>query len=170
MNETQKVKYNVVDDFPTKGVRFIDFTPTLSDPIAFQDMVSALIIQGDIQNCDYIISPEARGFIWGSAVAFQTRKPLLIARKVGKLPPDLVGVSVSYETEYSIATLELEEIDLTNKKVVYIDDVYATGGTYDACKQLVSQLGGKVTNGAVLYNVGINEDETMYAVYEGGDL
>ena len=169
INKSDLVKYTVVQDYPKEGVNFVDFTPTINNVVAFQDMVAALIYNSTL-DYDYVIAPEARGFIWGTAVAFQTKKPLLIARKPGKIPPTLVGASVTYDTEYSKDTLELEKIDLTGKKVVYIDDVFATGGTYKACKELVKQLGGNLEEGVVLYNVGITDNEEVETVFQRGDL
>lgn len=163
------LKYNVVQDYPKKGVRFIDFTPTINDSAKFCDAVAALLFNNS-QDFDYVIVPEARGFIWGSAFALTARRPLLIARKPGKIPTPLVGASVTYETEYSTDTLEIEQIDLTGKKVIYVDDVFATGGTYNACKQLVEKLGGKMNEGVVFYNVGITENKEVFSVFDAGEL
>lgn len=165
----QIIKYNVVQDYPNKGVKFIDFTPTINDVSAFTDIVATLIFNSTL-DYDYVIAPEARGFVWGAAVAWQAQKPLLLARKPGKIPPTLVGASVTYETEYSTDTLEIEKIDLTGKKIVFIDDVYATGGTYDACKELVKQLGGVMHEGIVLYNVGIKEDREVRSLLSKDDI
>ena len=169
IKKSDLVKYNVVQDYPKEGVNFIDFTPTIRDASAFSDMVATLIFNSTL-DYDYIIAPEARGFVWGAAFAWQTRKPLLIARKPGKIPPVLVGASVTYDTEYSTDTLELEKVDLTGKKVCYVDDVFATGGTYKACKELVKQLGGTLKEGTVLYNVGLVDNDEVETVFQAGEL
>lgn len=158
-------KYSTIQDFPKPGVRFIDFSTTLTDPESFQFVVDQLTMKVKSKDFDYIIAPEARGFIWGATLSYTTGLPLILARKKGKLPR--VGASVDYPTEYSFDTLEVPEVDLTGKKVVFVDDVFATGGTYNACKKLVADLGGTLTNAVVLYNVGIVDNKEVRSLLRG---
>ena len=168
----KNIKYNVIKDFPKSGVRFIDLTPSLYDKESFQLIIDSMCryISGLEGYFDYIVAPESRGFIWGSAVAQATGLPLVIVRKAGKLPPGTVGSQVIYETEYSEDRLEIPHIDLTDKKCIFIDDIYATGGTYQACKDLVKLQGGRMNFGLVVYDVGIQENDEVYNIFKGDEL
>lgn len=161
------VMYNVVQDFPREGVRFIDFTPSVYNISYFMHLVNKL--KDELPECDYIISPDARGFIWGSGVSLVKGVGMIPIRKAGKLPPQVVGSYYTYNTEYSTETLEIPLIDLTGKKVVFIDDVYATGGTYEAAKRLVSDRGGELIAGKVIYDIGI-KDSDILSLFKGDDL
>lgn len=164
------LRYYVVDNFPTIGVRFIDLTPTLMDANSLHMIAGRLNLLNHSDDIDYIISPEARGFIWGSLIAYKNGLPLIIARKKGKIPKEVAGYGIEYQTEYSVDYLEIHDIDLTGKKVMYVDDVYATGGTYEVCKTLVEQSGGKLVKGLVIYDVGINNNDEIKSLYRGDDL
>jgi adenine phosphoribosyltransferase len=84
-------------------------------------------------------------------------------RKKGKLPGDVI--SVTYDTEYSTDTLECSRIDLTGKGCWFVDDIYATGGTYRAVEDLVSQLGGNLLGGSVLLDVLGKKDAKIVEVF-----
>lgn len=172
MEVKQKIetKYYVIEDFPTKGVRFIDFTPTLMDSTAFRLTAGSLNLLLRSEDFDYIIAPEARGFIWGSVISYKTGIPMILARKKGKIPSAVAGYGIEYETEYSTDYLEIHNVDLNGKKVLYVDDVYATGGTYDVCKSLVKAAGGELTKGIVLYDVGINDNDEILSLFKGEEL
>lgn len=170
INQKNETKYHVIQDFPTKGVRFIDFTPTIMDSTSFHLTAGSLNLLLRSEEFDYIIAPEARGFIWGSVIAYKTGIPMILARKKGKIPKAVAGYGIEYETEYSTDYLEIHNIDLTGKKVLYVDDVYATGGTYDVCKSLVKAAGGELTKGIVLYDVGLNENAEILSLFRGDDL
>lgn len=169
MIEKKNLKYNVINDYPSEGVRFIDLTPCLMDNKSFSKIVHkmCLLIKKDY---DYIIATEARGFFWGTAISIEKGIGLIPVRKKGKLPPSTVGSTISYGTEYSKDTIEIPNIDLTNKKCLYIDDVYATGGTFEACVNLVNNMGGTLNDGIVVYDVGINYDKRVKSVFKGKDL
>lgn len=169
MFEKRKLRYNVIDDYPSKGVRFIDLTPTLNDYSSFNSTINKLckMIPDD---CNYILCTEARGFIWGSAVSIKKKLPLVIVRKKGRLPECVIKESITYKTEYSTDILQIPNIDLKNKKCCYIDDVFATGVTYDACIKLVSKVGGKLCYGCVIYDVGFNSREEVKSIFRGNDL
>lgn len=169
MFEKKKLKYNVINDYPSKGVRFIDLIPTLNNYDSFNSTINKLcrIIPND---CNYIVCTEARGFIWGSAVSVKKKLPLVIVRKKGKLPNCVVKYSVTYETEYSKDILQIPNINLNEMKCCYVDDVFATGGTYDACSKLISKSGGKLCYGAVVYDVGFNSREEVKSIFCGKDL
>ena len=129
-------------------------TITLEESIALKDKI--LEKYNDI---DYIISPDARGFLWGTYVAALLEKPLIPVRKHGKLPPSCVMTTISDKTEYSNIELDIPIADLTNKKCIFIDDVYATGGTFKACQKLVEQNGGILNDAYVVLDILISQDE-----------
>ena len=106
-----------------------------------------------LRNSDAIIAIDARGFIFGSAISFHLSKPLIVARKPGKLPGELI--SKSYDLEYGTAALELQPWNGTNgmNKVVIVDDVLATGGTLQATNDLAKEAGYKVVGNLVLVDL-----------------
>ena len=136
-------KIREVQDFPTPGVGFKDFTPLLADAQALRETVDQLATWVKEKDCDIVIGAEARGFILGAAIAAQAGVGFVPARRPGKLPPETI--SVTYALEYGQNSLELHP-DLIPKgsKVVIHDDVLATGGTVEAIGGLVEQLGGEV--------------------------
>ncbi|RAO99144.1 adenine phosphoribosyltransferase [Petrotoga sp. 9PW.55.5.1] len=147
--ENIKEKIRDIPDFPEKGVIFKDITPLLKDPKAFKfsiEMLSELVKNWDFSG---IVSPESRGFIFASPLAFKLEKELIPVRKPGKLPYDTY--SISYELEYGNSILEMH-IDAVQKdqKVIIIDDVLATGGTTKAIKELIEKAGGEVVGVACL--------------------
>lgn len=158
--ETKNILYRIAKDFPIEGVNFIDLTPTLTEGDYFQKtatLLKEMILQNE-EDIDYIISPDARGFIWGSYVAALLEKPLIPIRKHGKLPESSVMFSTKDTTEYSNIELDLPLVDLDGKKCLFIDDVYATGGTFKACQKLVSQANGTLTNAYVVLDILISQD------------
>lgn len=158
--ETKNILYRIAKDFPIEGVNFIDLTPTLTEGDYFQKtatLLKEMILQNE-EDIDYIISPDARGFIWGSYVAALLEKPLIPIRKHGKLPESSVMFSTKDTTEYSNIELDLPLVDLDGKKCLFIDDVYATGGTFKACQKLVFQANGTLTNAYVVLDILISQD------------
>jgi adenine phosphoribosyltransferase len=132
-----------VDDFPTPGVGFKDVTPLLADAGSLRRTVDELANWVKTKDADLVLGAEARGFWIGSAIAVAAGVGFVPARRPGKLPPETV--SASYVLEYGENSLELHpELIPAGAKVVIHDDVLATGGTVEAIKGLVEQLGGVV--------------------------
>lgn len=126
-----------VDDFPKPGVKFLDVTSILEDPTAFRKTINWLVKQSAIHNIDCIVAVDARGFIWGSALASEIQAPLYLARKPGKLPGNVV--TKEYDTEYSTASLSmLKDINIFGN-VMVVDDILATGGTLNAVGELLTE-------------------------------
>jgi adenine phosphoribosyltransferase len=138
-----KSKVREVQDFPTPGVGFKDVTPLLADPQLLRETVGDLAEWVRSKDVDVVLGAEARGFWIGSAIAVEAGVGFVPARRPGKLPPETV--SASYVLEYGENSLELHpELIPEGARVVIHDDVLATGGTVEAIKGLVEQLGGVV--------------------------
>ena len=132
-----------VDDFPTPGVGFKDVTPLLADAAALRQTVDELASWVKEREADVVLGAEARGFWVGAAIAAEAGVGFVPARRPGKLPPETV--SARYFLEYGENVLELHpELIPRGARVVIHDDVLATGGTVEAIRGLVEQLGGIV--------------------------
>ena len=132
-----------VPDFPTPGVGFKDITPLLADADALRQAVGDLAGWVREKAPDLVLGAEARGFILGAAIAAESGCGFVPARRPGKLPPETV--SATYALEYGQNSLELHPgLIPAGARVVIHDDVLATGGTVDAIRGLVAQLGGEV--------------------------
>lgn len=138
-----------IPDFPEEGIIFRDVTSVLQDAEGFHlaiDQMQELIADLDY---DVVVGPESRGFIFGTPIAYNNRKPFVPIRKAGKLPRETV--SISYELEYGKATIEMhKDAILPGQKVVIVDDLIATGGTTEAMIQLIEGMGGIVVGVVVL--------------------
>ncbi|AZA13695.1 adenine phosphoribosyltransferase [Corynebacterium choanae] len=140
----------LVPDFPQPGVLFEDLTPVLAHPEAFRAVVDALTEQARAFGADLIGGLDARGFLLGSAVAYNLGVGILAIRKAGKLPPPVH--SKTYELEYGTAALEVPQtgIDYAGKTIVLIDDVLATGGTLGAAVDLLQEHCHATVGGCVV--------------------
>lgn len=141
-----------IEDFPVKGVRFIDISPKLADKDDFSKIIDEMSSKVPA-NTDYIIAPESRGYIFGTAVANKLNIGFVPIRKPGKLPDNLV-LSVDYYKEYGKDSLCLPtNTAYKNKNFYFIDDVLATGGTLKASKQLIAKCEGNFVGAGVYINI-----------------
>lgn len=132
-----------IPDFPTKGIIFKDITPLLKDPKAFHYAIDAFVEKLEGVDFDYIAAPEARGFMFSSAIAYRLNKGMIPIRKPGKLPYQTR--KVEYTLEYGKAGLEIHEDAVSpGDKIILLDDVLATGGTISAIAGLIEGMGGSV--------------------------
>lgn len=138
-----KQKIRDIADFPQPGILFKDITPLVQDPQALKQAITAMAEPYRNEPINAVAGMEARGFIFGSLVAWELGLGFIPLRKPGKLPYDVQ--SVSYELEYGNACLEAH-VDAVNTgdKILLIDDVLATGGTAKASCELIEKLGGEV--------------------------
>lgn len=138
-----------VPDFPKEGIVFKDITPLLAAPDGFHGAVDAIVGAYDGDGVTKILGAEARGFIFGGAVAYCLGAGFVPARKPGKLPWQTR--SAEYELEYGTDSLEvhLDAIE-PGDRVLIVDDVLATGGTASAKAELVRSSGGIVAGYAFL--------------------
>ena len=133
-----------VPDFPKPGILFRDITPLLADKDAFAAAVDALAAHPFVGfDADYVAAVEARGLIFGSAVAKAMGAGFIPIRKQGKLP--YKTESVTYDLEYGTDTLEVHRDAIRpGSKVLMIDDLLATGGTMAAACRLMAKLGAEI--------------------------
>src|SRR5205823_1874246 len=132
-----------IPDFPSPGIVFKDITPLVADPTAFRQAVDELAAWAGPRTPDIILGAEARGFIFGGALAFALGCGFVAARKPGKLPWQTV--EATYDLEYGTDSLQIHADALgKGQRVIVLDDVLATGGTAKAKCELVEQLGGTV--------------------------
>ena len=138
-----------VPDFPQPGILFKDITPLLQNPHAFRDAVDTMAAHYEPKNIDAIVGIDARGFIFGSALAYRLGVSFIPVRKSGKLP--YRTHEASYELEYGTDTLAIhQDACAPRSRVLICDDVIATGGTIAATINLVEKLGSQVAGIAVL--------------------
>lgn len=132
-----------IPNWPKQGVVFKDITPLLHDPKAFRAAVDDMVAPYRDKGVTKVLGAEARGFIFGAAIALELGAGFIPARKPGKLPHDTV--SATYELEYGIDSLEIHADSLEADDVVLIvDDVLATGGTASAKADLVEKFGAQI--------------------------
>lgn len=163
-----KTKLNIRTEmnFPIEGIEFIDINPMLIDKEIYNEVVEKFIAEIQDKKVDYIISPEARGFLFGCPVASKLNIGFIPVRKKGKMPPTTVEKSFEYEKEYGKDILELPKLidneSYKDKSFYIIDDIYATGNTARTIKQAVESLGGNVLGTAVVINIKeLNNDEVF---------
>jgi adenine phosphoribosyltransferase len=132
-----------VPDFPKKGILFYDITTLLKDKLGFARLIDALSENYIGKEIDLILGMEARGFIFGPALAYRLNAGFVPVRKPGKLPAETA--KVSYELEYGSASLEIHKDAIRKgQRVLIVDDLLATGGTAVATADLASQLGAHI--------------------------
>jgi adenine phosphoribosyltransferase len=132
-----------VPDFPKKGVIFKDITTLLKEGKVFKEAVNLLAKKLEKKKIDKIVSMEARGFIFGGALAHKLNCGFVPVRKKNKLP--WKKISVTYELEYGTDILEIHRDAIAKgENILIVDDVLATGGTAKGVAELVEKLGGKV--------------------------
>ncbi len=138
-----------VPDFPKPGILFKDITPMLQEPAAFREAVDLLADLLDGRQVDALMLVEARGFIFGAALAYRLGIPLVPLRKEDRLPA--ATHRVTYSLEYGDDVMEMHKDGVApGSRVVVVDDVLATGGTLAAACRLVEEAGAEVEALAVV--------------------
>jgi adenine phosphoribosyltransferase len=153
-----------IQDFPKQGILFRDIQPLLEDSEMFFDAIYEMSMLINLEQVDYFVGIDSRGFIFASALALQNNKGFKMIRKEGKLPNTLLH-GVKYDLEYGSATIEMKP---GTGKVVIVDDVYATGGTMDAAVELCKSAGYNVIDKVCLLDIGIvkGHDVKCLVTYE----
>jgi len=132
-----------VPDFPKKGILFYDITTLLKDKLGFARLIDALSEHYIGKDIDLVLGMEARGFIFGPALAYRLNTGFVPVRKPGKLPAETV--KISYELEYGSNALEVHKDAIQKgQRILIVDDLLATGGTAAATADLASRLGAHI--------------------------
>ena len=138
LSERLKKSINDYPDFPKKGIIFKDISPIISDPELFSDLIDKISKYLFFKETDAIIAIDARGFIFGSAIAKIVGKPLILARKKNKLPGKLI--EANYGLEYGKDSLSIQSSAIYEyKKFVIVDDLLATGGTASCVSEMLTK-------------------------------
>ena len=133
------------DNFPQKGIAFKDLLGIIQDSEVFRELILKMSAHQALINSEAIIAIEARGFIFGSAISFHSSKPMIVARKPGKLPGRLI--QEKYNLEYGNDSLSIQEEAIKKfSSYVIVDDLLATGGTVECVANLIKKT-GKIVNG-----------------------
>jgi adenine phosphoribosyltransferase len=141
-----------VPDFPRKGVMFRDITTLIKEPKAFRYVIDKLVENYRNVKIDKIVSVEARGYIFGGALAYNLGCGLVPVRKQGKLPAETIRLE--YDLEYGKNVIEIHKDGIKKgEHVLTLDDVLATGGTMLATCKMVEMLGGIVVGCAFVANL-----------------
>ncbi len=131
-------------DFPKKGIAFKDVLEIIQDSEVFRELIIKMSSSQVLKNSEAILSIEARGFIFGSAISFQASKPMVVARKPGKLPGELIQENYNLEYGNNSLSIQKEALKRFNSYVI-VDDLLATGGTVDCVSKLIRRYDKKVS-------------------------
>ena len=130
-------------DYPQKGIIFKDLLGILREPKIFRGLIERMASSQEIQSSDAILAIEARGFIFGSAIALHSGKPMIVARKPNKLPGELI--MKEYELEYGTNLLAIQRKSIEKyQKFNVVDDILATGGTAKCVSDLLLSVGKEI--------------------------
>ena len=130
-------------DFPKKGINFKDVLEIIQEPDVFNELILKMSSSQILKKSDAIISIDARGFIFGSAIALQSFKPMIVARKPGKLPG--ATITEKYNLEYGENSLSIQKKSLKKyNSYAIVDDLLATGGTVDCVANLLKRNDKKI--------------------------
>lgn len=158
-----------IPDFPKPGILFKDITPLLSAPEAFEVAISRFEERYCDQRIDCIVAAEARGFIFGAPLALRLNTAFVPVRKPGKLP--FSTHRHRYDLEYGSDSLEIHSDALQpGQRVLVIDDLLATGGTVQACVQLLSNFSVEIVEFAFVVHLKALEGEKKLAPHRAFSL
>ena len=142
---TERLKNSIKDypDFPKKDIIFKDISPVIADPELFSDLIEKISQYNFFKNTDAIIAIDARGFIFGSGISLAAKKPMIVARKPGKLPGELL--KENYFLEYGENSLSIQKKSLERySSFAIVDDLLATGGTVNCVANILKKNNKKV--------------------------
>jgi adenine phosphoribosyltransferase len=154
-----------VPDFPKKGILFYDITTLLKDKLGFATLIDALSENYIGKEIDLILGMEARGFIFGPALAYRLNAGFVPVRKPGKLPAETA--KVSYDLEYGSNSLEIHKDAIQKgQRVLIVDDLLATGGTAAATAELAHGLGAQIAGLAFVVELDFLKGRDKLADYD----
>lgn len=160
-----KTKIRNIPDFPKKGIVFRDITPLIRDGEAFRYAVDLMASKYKDKKIDAILGAEARGFIFGAAMAYRLQTGFIPVRKPGKLPYDVCRASYSLEYGENIMEMHTDAIE-EGDKILIVDDLVATGGTARGQAELVKNSGGIVIGFCFLIELEFLNPRDMLEGYE----
>lgn len=157
-------------NFPKEGIEFIDINPLILQRETLREIIEKFVEELRGKKIDYIVAPEARGFLFGTSVAYELNIGFIPVRKKGKMPPTTVATIFEYEKEYGKDALELPKLvneEYTEKNFYIIDDIYATGNTMKSIRKAIENLGGHVVGeGVVLNIVELNDNKELFSLID----
>jgi adenine phosphoribosyltransferase len=160
-----KALVRTVPDFPKPGILFYDITTVLKDKTGFAQLIDALAAHYIEQRIDLVLGIEARGFIFGPALAYRLNAGFVPVRKPRKLPAPVARVT--YDLEYGTDTLEIHTDAIKpGQRVILVDDLLATGGTMEATVKLVKQLGGDIVGLGFALELDFLKGSERFAEYD----
>ena len=130
-------------DYPKQGIEFKDVLGIIQEPKIFKELILKMSSSQIIKKADAIISIDARGFIFGSAISLQTSKPMIVARKPGKLPGELLESNYSLEYGENSLSIQKKAISKFNSYAI-VDDLLATGGTVNCVANMIESFNKEV--------------------------
>ena len=130
-------------DFPKKGIDFKDVLGITQEPEVFKELILRMSSSQIIKNAEAIISIDARGFIFGSAISLQASKPMIVARKPGKLPGEIFEEDYSLEYGENSLSVQKKALQKYNSYAI-VDDLLATGGTVKCVTKIIEKNNKKV--------------------------
>ena len=160
-------------NYPKEEVEFIDIMPLIIQKDTLKEIVDLFVEELKDKKIDYVIAPEARGFLLGVVIADRLNIGCIPVRKQGKLPPSTVEMRVEYEKEYGKDVLELPKLVNTtyeNKNFYIVDDIYATGNTIEKIKEAIENLGGNVVGKGVILNIDeLNKNKDIFSLIDANE-
>jgi adenine phosphoribosyltransferase len=163
--EPLKQLIRAVPDFPKPGILFYDITTLLKDKTGLAQLVDAFAQYYIDKRVDLVLGIEARGFIFGPALAYRLNAGFVPVRKPGKLPAETV--KIKYDLEYGSDSLEMHKDAIQpGQRVIIVDDLLATGGTMDATIKLVKQLGGEIVGLTVAIELDFLKGRAKFPEYD----
>jgi adenine phosphoribosyltransferase len=163
--EPLKALIRSVPDFPRPGILFYDITTVLKDKTGFAQLIDAFAQYYIGQDIDLVLGIEARGFIFGPALAYRLNAGFVPIRKPHKLPAPVERVQ--YDLEYGTDSLEIHKDAIRpGQRVIIVDDLLATGGTMEASVQLVERLGGIVASLGVAIELDFLRGRSKFPNYD----
>lgn len=152
MQTTIKSSIRTIPNYPKEGVQFRDITTLLENPVALRMTIDALVHRYMNQNITAVAGIEARGFIFGTVLAYELGLSFITVRKQGKLPGETI--SQSYELEYGEDKIEVHKDCIKpGDNILLIDDLIATGGTAEAAIKLIRKLEGNVVESCFIVDL-----------------
>ena len=130
-------------DYPKKGIEFKDVLGIIQEPKVFKELILEMSSSQIIEKAEAIISIDARGFIFGSAISLQASKPMIVARKPGKLPGEIIEKSYSLEYGQNSLSIQKKALQKYNSYAI-VDDLLATGGTANCVSNILNNYNKEV--------------------------